>query len=396
MLDAGLVAAPTAAAVAGISNVSVNRLFNVDAGVEAAYELVGALPGNLAIVPGVTGNVVNEGSISAVNGVVDREWITIQAKGNIRSGVLGNGNTQVGLFADRGIRIDSYSNASKVELYNVLSGYTSNKSLLGLGVNRFATYSGFAPDVTISAITPGGRPLSISTQFGIIIWGGNVLVDSTIDPDRGRWRRQTDEGLMIAGSKSVTINADIGAAIDVEVRSGGPLTIAGNVMADGDGFPGGGIYVKNDGANAPTVISGDFTVPATSGDPIYIVGNGPVTVSGNLTNGSGDVVIGNEGKGSGNYTTVSGNVTASAAVAIINGPSPAHTALTISGDVTADGVVLIGNGAAIPTGGGSDDDTTISGNVTSNFGTVSVARSGVPRQADDLRDAVGVHGRQHL
>ena len=60
VLDAGLVAAPTAAAVAGISNVSVNRLFNVDAGVEAAYQLVGALPGNLAIVPGVTGNVVTK------------------------------------------------------------------------------------------------------------------------------------------------------------------------------------------------------------------------------------------------------------------------------------------------------------------------------------------------
>mgnify|MGYP001094149711 CR=1 FL=1 len=164
VLSGGLVAAPTLQAVGGLSSQTVNRLFDVDAGNEEACCGVGTASGDLAIVPGITGNVVNEGSISVVNGVVDREWISIQATGNVRSGIQGDGNTLVGLFADRGIEIDLYSDTGKVELYNVVSGYTSSQSLLGMVVNRNATYSGFAPDVTIDALTPGAQASSIASR----------------------------------------------------------------------------------------------------------------------------------------------------------------------------------------------------------------------------------------
>ena len=109
------------------------------------------------------------------------EWITIQAKGNVRSGILGSGDTQVGLFSDQGIYIDSYSNSSKVELYNVVSGYTTNKTLPFLYVNTYASQSGFRPDVTIEALKPGAQPSSITTTDEVLIYGGNVVINSTIN-----------------------------------------------------------------------------------------------------------------------------------------------------------------------------------------------------------------------
>ena len=91
--------------------------------------------GDINVAAGATGNVTNEGSISAAGVALD-EYLLIGAKGNVRSGVLGSTDTQVGLFSDQGTYIvDSYSNTGKVELYNVVSGYTTNKTLPFLAVN---------------------------------------------------------------------------------------------------------------------------------------------------------------------------------------------------------------------------------------------------------------------
>ena len=87
-LNAGVVAQPTLAAVGGLSNQTVNRIFNIDVGLEEACCFVGTLPGDLNLVAGATGNVTNAGSISAAGTGVG-EWITIQAKGNVRSGTQG-------------------------------------------------------------------------------------------------------------------------------------------------------------------------------------------------------------------------------------------------------------------------------------------------------------------
>ena len=166
-LNAGLYGTDDLARVNGISNVTVNRMFDVDAGVYESCCFVGPFPGDLTLSgAGVTGNVTNEGSVSA-NGTGLGEWITIQAKGNVRSGILGNTDTQVGLFSDQGIYIDSYSNDTSVQLFNAVSGYTTNKTLPFLYINGFAYPSGFRPDVTINAITLGAQPSSITTTGAV-------------------------------------------------------------------------------------------------------------------------------------------------------------------------------------------------------------------------------------
>ena len=117
-------AAPTLATVNGVTGVTVNRLWDVtdwhrggvlrSSGRSRRYRDRHA-----------GSSIVNTGSISA--GCVG--FVVLEASGDIRSGTLGSNDTLVGLFADDGIFIDSYSNSSKVELYNVVSGYTTNKTL---------------------------------------------------------------------------------------------------------------------------------------------------------------------------------------------------------------------------------------------------------------------------
>ena len=182
VIDAGVVATATTASVGGLTNQTVNRLWNVDAGVEQACCFVGPLPGNLSVDPTATGNVVNEGSMSA-RGVVGPEYLTVQAKGNVRSGIAGSTSTQIGLFSDLGIYIDSYSDTSTVELYNVVSGYTTNKTLPFLYINTYAAYStpAFRSNVIVNAVTPGAQPSSITTTYEVIIFGGDVTISSTIN-----------------------------------------------------------------------------------------------------------------------------------------------------------------------------------------------------------------------
>ena len=177
-LNAGLVAAPQLAYVGGLSNQTVRRMFVVDDGFVLACCTVGQNAGNLNVVAGISGNVVNEGSISATGPYI---WLVIQASGDIRSGTAGGGSTQVGLFSDKGIYIDSYSSASKVELYGVVSGYTANKTLPFLYVNKNAYFSGLHPGVTIDALTTGAQPSSIATTEPVEIFGGNVAILSTIN-----------------------------------------------------------------------------------------------------------------------------------------------------------------------------------------------------------------------
>ena len=69
----------------------------------------------------------------------------------------------------------------------------------------------------------------------MLIFGGNVTINSTINhKDKAGGGTQGDYDLIIDGSKSVTIAADVGAGQDVSIFSGGPLTISGNVLSDTD------------------------------------------------------------------------------------------------------------------------------------------------------------------
>ena len=266
VIDAGVVATATTASVGGLTNQTVNRLWNVDTGAEVACCFVGPLPGNLTVDPTATGNVVNEGSVSA-RGLVVGEYIAIQAKGNVRSGIAGNTSTQIGLYSDLGIYIDSYSNTSTVELYNVVSGYSTNKTLPFLYINTYAAYStpAFRANVIINAVKPGAQPSSITTTDEVMIFGGDVTISSTINHmNAAGGGVQNDVDLYINASKTLNVNANIGAGQDVILVSGGNMSITGNVLSDTNSGGYGGIYIYNNGLGATTTISGNLTVPSSS------------------------------------------------------------------------------------------------------------------------------------
>ena len=373
-IEAGLVASPQLAAVGGLSNQTVNRLWNVDSGNVAACCYVGPGPGEINVAAGAIGNVTNEGSISAA-GLSMADYLLIAAKGNIRSGVLGSTDTQVGLYSDQGTYISSYSDTSKIELYNVVSGYTTNKTLPFLYVNAFTLGpTGFRPDVTIEAIKPGAQPSAITTTDEVFIFGGNVVINSTINhafnPPGVNGR-----DLVIDGSKSVTISKDVGAGDGVYITSGGPLTISGNVISDLDGLAGGNIYITNTGANAPTTISGLLGVPATTSDPIEVYTNGPTTFTSTSTviNVNGYVDIHNDGTGAGNFTTLAGDIFAGDWFHVQNSLSKANKPLTISGDIIAVNGLDVDN-----VGGSAGNTTTISGTLTSLNSYVDVYHLGLP------------------
>ena len=367
-LSAGLIAAPQPADVGGVPNQAVSRMFNVDAGYVWACCTVGSNPGNLNVVPGVAGNVVNEGSISAA-GLPG--WLLVQASGNVRSGTAGSGSTVVGLFSDDGIGIDSYSNSGKVELYNVVSGFTTNTMLPTLYVNKNAFFSDLHPDVTIDAVTPGAQPSSIATLGPVEIFGGNVSILSTINHrSTAAGGIQQDWNLWISGTGALVVDADVGGGREAVVATtGGALTISGNVLADANGDGNGGIWVFNSGPGMPTTISGNLTVPATSSGWIEVGANGPLVITGNLTNAGSTIRVGNGtvGAGVGSVTEVTGDLTAAGEVEILNQFAPAGSPLTISGSVTADGNVTIET-----FGSPGVNQTTISGQVTSNFGDVLI------------------------
>ena len=360
-LNAGLVAAPAPAAVAGVAGVSVNRFFKVDGGgVPVAGGNLGTNPGNLAFAAGATGNVTNEGSVAAASLA---SHLVIQAAGNIRTGVAGSADTLVGLFSDNGIAIDSWSNASKVELYNVVSGYTTNKTMGYLSVNSHADTDGFSPDVTIAAIKPGAQPSAITTTDRVEIFGGNVTIDSTINHQPNPPGVNVDS-LLVVGSTSVTIRGDVGAGDDVGVESNGPLTISGNVYANLDGDGAGGIYIGNERAGAATTISGLLSVPATSNDGIRVYTHGPTdfTSTSEVVNlsGSGGIDIQNLGTGTGNYTTIAGDMTSNWSISLFHSVSPVIKPMTISGNLEAQ-TVYVNN-----LGGAAGNTTTIAGDVSAS------------------------------
>lgn len=386
-LDAGVVATATSAAVGGLSNQTVNRLWSVDAGDERACCTVGPNPGELTLVKGITGNVVNEGSISAAlggggggggdrivtaaNGIGLGPRLLIQASGNVRSGIMGSMDDQVGLFSDFGITIDSYSNASMVELYNVVSGYTTNTSLPFLYVNRGAIGSAmpYRADVTIDAITPGSQPSSIATTGEVRIFGGDVSILSTINH-----RSNADGGIqgkasLVIDGTSVDVAADVGAGDDVRIVGEGPLTISAHVLSDTNANGVGGILVAND--SAPTLISGELRVPGSSSGSIYVTVNGPLTISGGVVNVNNEVDIHNNGTGAGNHTTISGSVEAGSWVHVLNTVSPMAKPLSISGSITADDDINLEN-----LGNAAGNTTTIDGNVTSTMGNINVRHFG--------------------
>ena len=371
VMQAGVYAVASKASVAGVSNVTVNRIWNVDTASTEACCYIG-VPGGLVVDAAATGNITNVGSVSNTSPSV-LDYLVVEAKGNIRTGTLGDTNPTVGLFSDAGIFIDAYQDTSKVEIYGNVTGYQTNKTLPFLNVNFFSRYSPtpINPDVTVNAVKPGGQPSTITTTDNVNIFGGNIAINSTINhKDKAGGGAQNDVDLVINASKTLSVTADVGAGQDVYLISNGTMTISGNVLSDTNSGGLGGIYIYNNGKGATTTISGNLTVPSTSSGSIYVGTYGATTISGKMTTlGGGDISVYNYGTGAGNFTTISGNVSSTGGVYIYNGVSPVNNPLTVSGNVTASGNVYIGNGTAIRR---RQRLTTVSGNVTSTGGNVNV------------------------
>ncbi|MCC7041138.1 MAG: hypothetical protein IT516_12590 [Burkholderiales bacterium] len=384
-INAGLIATATTATVNGVTNVTVNRLFNVDTALEVALGYVGTAPGMLTISgPAGSGNIVNEGSISA-RGLLGGDTIALQAAGNIRSGIDGDSDTLVGLFSDQGIWIDSYSDTSTVEIYNVVAGYTTNKTLPYLHVNSQAANpipfaQAFRPDVIVNAITPGYQPSSITTTDEVEIYGGNVTIASTINHMDAPVGPNTDD-LVLDASKALVVSADVGAGDDVFLDAGTDMTISGNVRADTEGNGSGGIY--GTGGTGVTTVSGNLSVRGPSSDDIHFDVYNTTLFSGDVsTPGGGDFIVDNSGTGAGNSTTISGDVTSGGGVYITQYLSPANNSpIVISGDIVAAGGVTISN-----LGASWGNTTTITGSVTSLGSGVAVTNLG---QLTGLLDTTG-------
>ncbi|MCC7215829.1 MAG: hypothetical protein IT517_03590 [Burkholderiales bacterium] len=369
-LQAGLTHVPTVAAIDGVAGASASRSFSLDSMSTVGGKNVGPFPGYLAIVGGAGGDVVNEGSIAAGG---PSALVSLLASGSVRSGMAGSSNTLVGLFSDATIEINSYSDSGKVELYNVVSGYTTNASLQQLGINVPSYTDGFSPDVTIQALTPGAQPSAITTTGYVDIFGGNVLVDSTINHQPNPPGVNTDS-LLIVGTKSVTIRANIGAGDAVGVEAHGPLVISGDVSAGLAGMAG-GLRVLNEEEGAPTTISGTLFQPVTAMADLGVGVVGPLmlTSTAHLVSLGTGITVENFGTAAGNTTTVAG-VVEGGAVIVRNGwtGGPVGAPLVVSGAVRALDSVTVWN---YP--GAVGNTTTISGTIDAG-GLAYVVHQGTP------------------
>jgi len=376
IINAGVIATASTATVNGVTNTTVNRLFNVDTSTEIAFGSVGSAPYELTISgPAGSGNIVNEGSISA-RGLGINDVISLQGAGNIRSGIDGNNDTLVGLFSDQGVWIDSYSNDSTIQLYNVIAGYTTNKTLPYLEVNFYATNQpgsitaqSFRSDVLVKAITPGIQPSSITTLEDVSIWGGNVTIASTINHTLAAdGSPNGDYDLTLDATEALVVSADVGAGANVYLRAGTDMTISGNVISDTDGNGYGGIY--GEGGTGLTRVSGDLTVMGY--DDIHFDVYNDTEFSGVSTTNSGDFILHNYGQGADNKTTISGDIFSGDGVYITQYLSPLNAPVLISGNIVADGNIEISN-----LGSSFGNTTTVTGDVTSIFGNVAITNLGL-------------------
>ena len=337
--------------------VPVKRLWNVDTGSAVVDGNLGGLPGNVEV-GRASSSFVNTGSISANGG-----FIGIEASKNIRSGTAGSGDLLVGLFADAGVVLSTFDDAGKIELYNVVTGYTTGVTLPFLDINQ---QGGAKGDVTIDALTRASQPSSIYTTGDVRIKGGNVAIKSTINHEVYGYGTYGGDDLVINGTKSVTISADVGAANDVDITSNGPLTISGNVNSNTDGGYVGHLNVTNTGSGALTKITGNLTANAFPysynkyGESVSINVNGPLDISGAV-------------RATGGYVDITNNL--AHATTVISGPvfgGEGNVSVTVSGPLNISGSLTARDGIYYHSGGsvnitnnaisdGAGDATTITG-----------------------------------
>ena len=131
------------------------------------------------------GSFTNTGTVAANKIAGVGGFITINAAdGGISSGIVGDTDQLVGLFADSGIVLNS---RGPTLLANVVSGYLAGITLPSLDINQNTGYGG---DVHIEALTTGSQPSSVTTTGPVNISGANIVINSTINyPERHQRRR---------------------------------------------------------------------------------------------------------------------------------------------------------------------------------------------------------------
>ncbi len=381
LIQAGVVPTAGKASVAGVTNVTVNRLWDVDGATALVDGALGSAPGWLSLSgPAGNGNITNEGSISSPGfGGVD--YVRIQASGNIRSGIEGSQDPQIGIFSGPGVFIDSMSNTSSVSIFNMLTSYSDFPELDSLFINRWATNHLDIPEVTptyanvvLKALTPGHRPSSISTDLQVEIFGHDIVIGSTINHKLlAEGATQNTGSLLVEARGSLTMAADFGAADTVLLSAGHDMLISGNGVAsilpavDCCGF----IITGGDGI---TTVTGNLTaVSAILLSPsIAFDLKGKAVISGKLTTASGGVSIYNTGAGPNNELIISGDVNSAAELSIVQTASPLPAPITVTGTIVADGPIMIYND-----GNAAGNATTISGNLTSLSSSVTIENRGL-------------------
>ncbi|MFO1398135.1 MAG: hypothetical protein U1F48_13825 [Burkholderiales bacterium] len=358
--------------VNGVSKVTVNRLWNIDAAAFAVSADECTLTGCLEV--GRSGSTfVNTGSIAStenfdskqpppdLTGITAREQvggygnIDIRAAKGIRSGTQGNGNTSVGLFVDADISTNVYEAGGMTELYNVVGRYSEapGKYIASLAINQAQGWDG---DVVIEALTRASAPSSVTTNGEVNIRGVNVTVNSTINhalnPDNS-------EDTNIESTNSMTIKKDIGAGgmVNLTNSGAGGINISGNVQSDLDNGGYGGINVTNEAAGSPTTISGTLTARGYSTGDLSIDVNGPLNITGNLYSLYYDVGITNHKAGA---STVVNNAVTSAAEGTVDIRTHGNT--DISSAITAGNSFYLYNDA-IP----SATTTSLAGSVLADY-----------------------------
>jgi ribosomal 50S subunit-recycling heat shock protein len=156
-------------------------------------------------------------------------------------------------------------------------------NLSGAGTVNFAGSNYNAP---ITSFTAGSNlrfvtttPTTVSTKFKSTVGGGNVIVATPTDLALGDVFDATDKisGLQIETSKSATVNNDVNLAGNIDLTTGGALTVATGITINASD-------IKSTSGNAGTLtFNGNSTVNSTVGSGASIatvnVGSGTVTLN---------------------------------------------------------------------------------------------------------------------
>ncbi len=164
--------------VNGVTNVTVNRFWITDQPGPGRFGGVSncTSPGCWEILPAnASSGFVNTGTVASKFSGTGGLIFVAAANGGITSGTQGDTDQLVGFFADSGLYLNS---TGKTSLFNVNSGFSTGTTLPFLAINAFTGYGG---DVLIDALTPAAQPSSITTSGQVVILGGDIVINSTIN-----------------------------------------------------------------------------------------------------------------------------------------------------------------------------------------------------------------------